>query len=709
MQQWHAGPPPGQNLFELSSVFSANGLAPQVAFTKTQPNRYSSHRNVRSKRTVNNDHRISAGTEQMGQQGHANHRSSHNSQIQQIHHHQIIHSQQPTLASGNPKATSILGHGGNNTINNKSSEGHHSNKIYNKDDRSLAVSSNVLHFTQHHYHHQHHNHHHHQQQQPQPQMQQQLQQQQHQQQQQQQIQHTQQSTQSQPQPSVQQTNSQTQIQQPQASQISQPQQQENDVNNTVVAPPANNKSIENDDNISHRPPGSINKEQWPPRYRRRRKDEDSNGNPRLNNNINTGQNKTSATSPNQPSLSKENSSSNATHNANRSSTQFDLEASAFPPLPGLEVSTQSNNNGNTIQQATTITTKVAIVSTEIVPEISLQNNTSAWGENRLADVVKGTAKTKSKADKDTNSSTRSSSASPPPINANIGSTNTCPNSINEVISGTHTTTSSTNPMLDIGTAQLEQHSPTANDLVLQNSTLALTPPFSPDTNTNNKLNLPVIKCTTADKSTKTDESFLNGTVTSNTTDNNSHGNICNSHTISVNSTTSPITTNAATMTSSEVSISNLKISSGIVPAITPLQANTPATTKTATQPKQHMGKPNSNNNNNNNKMPNAAGTPSIPPPSNNVQTPIQHNAQTSIPQTAISTELPASSVRLSYAQVAQHHKERLQKEKIETQQAHPEKDGSYNNNNNNNKKKDSPPNSRVSSQFGGDSRDRGGE
>lgn len=60
MQAWPAAPPPGQNYYELSSVFSANGLAPQVSYGASKPHvpRYnSSHRpNIRNKRN-NHDHR----------------------------------------------------------------------------------------------------------------------------------------------------------------------------------------------------------------------------------------------------------------------------------------------------------------------------------------------------------------------------------------------------------------------------------------------------------------------------------------------------------------------------------------------------------------------------------------------------------------------------------------------------------------------------
>lgn len=73
MQPWPA-PPPGQNYinYELSNVFSANGLTPQVSFAaKGQSQRYTSgggggHRNsnVRNKRTSNMS---SSGTDHRSQ------------------------------------------------------------------------------------------------------------------------------------------------------------------------------------------------------------------------------------------------------------------------------------------------------------------------------------------------------------------------------------------------------------------------------------------------------------------------------------------------------------------------------------------------------------------------------------------------------------------------------------------------------------------
>lgn len=114
MQAWPPAPPPGQNYYELSSVFSANGLAPQVSYGASKPHvpRYnSSHRpNIRNKRN-NHDHRPHNSADpnpqqQQNQNVNPGHRSIHGSSgsiHQQPHHvtnqppipnqHNLIHNQ----------------------------------------------------------------------------------------------------------------------------------------------------------------------------------------------------------------------------------------------------------------------------------------------------------------------------------------------------------------------------------------------------------------------------------------------------------------------------------------------------------------------------------------------------------------------------------------------------------------------------------------
>lgn len=101
MQAWPPAPPPGQNYYELSSVFSANGLAPQVSYGAAKPHvpRYNAnHRpNIRNKRN-NHDHRPHNSVDpnqqqQQNQNVNPGHRSIHGSSgsiHQQPHHHNPI-------------------------------------------------------------------------------------------------------------------------------------------------------------------------------------------------------------------------------------------------------------------------------------------------------------------------------------------------------------------------------------------------------------------------------------------------------------------------------------------------------------------------------------------------------------------------------------------------------------------------------------------
>ncbi|KAK2588881.1 hypothetical protein KPH14_001745 [Odynerus spinipes] len=78
-----------------------------------------------------------------------------------------------------------------------------------------------------------------------------------------------------------------------------------------------------------------------------------------------------------PSIRESTASSNNNTQYNRG-VQFDLEASAFPPLPGLDADLTKSHNA----------------STEAV------NNDSSQSQNRLSDVVKGTAKLKNIKEKE---------------------------------------------------------------------------------------------------------------------------------------------------------------------------------------------------------------------------------------------------------------------------------------------------------------------
>lgn len=72
--------------------------------------------------------------------------------------------------------------------------------------------------------------------------------------------------------------------------------------------------------------------------------------------------------------------------------EFDLEDSAFPPLPGFEAGAMAS-----VSKPTTFTTN-AVETIQHNSNADAQMLQTHWGENRLADVVKGTAKTKGSKD-----------------------------------------------------------------------------------------------------------------------------------------------------------------------------------------------------------------------------------------------------------------------------------------------------------------------
>lgn len=126
----------------------------------------------------------------------------------------------------------------------------------------------------------------------------------------------------------------------------------------------------------------------------------------------------------------------------RSGVQFDLEASAFPPLPGLD-------------------TDLGKTSVDV-------SGNSGVEQNRLSDVVKGTAKLKAIKDKDN----QQQQQQPPPANA---SRSASPGA--STVEAQSTLANSMNP------ANALVLNPPANnensaDAVL--STVTLTPPSSPD-------------------------------------------------------------------------------------------------------------------------------------------------------------------------------------------------------------------------------------
>lgn len=162
-----------------------------------------------------------------------------------------------------------------------------------------------------------------------------------------------------------------------------------------------------------------------------------------------------------PPIRESNTASNSQYNRG---VQFDLEAAAFPPLPGLDADTAKPHNA----------------STETASTDSLQSH---W-ENRLSDVVKGTAKLKSTKDKEpaagvaqqyhqqqqqpTNNSSRSASpgsSAGGPLGASETVANPGASSAMPAVSAPSNTNSSAS-------------NTDSADIAL--STITLTPPSSPD-------------------------------------------------------------------------------------------------------------------------------------------------------------------------------------------------------------------------------------
>lgn len=489
---------------------------------------------------------------------------------------------------------------------------------------------------------------------------------------------------------------------------------------------------------SHRPLPTSGKEQWIPR-RRRRKDEEINASARSSNsssgNAGSHHTKISPASPNQPAFSGNNRDATTSGSSGASSghtinnrpmaqqQQFDLAESSFPPLPVLDQNiptstaapTNQNvtNNVSKLTEGTTSDVAIPLDATSNKLVTAIVPSTAAWGESRLADVVKGTvSKTKSnKTDKDLHSDTRSNSASPTPASHqnqqhSVGSQKSNDNS--------HTVISvKTIQNLDISLAQRsggaggEQQ--TDGELnVLQGSTVALTPPFSPEqcvaqtattNNPNNKIKPPVIiKCTTADKSTKTDESLLNGLTSNASSSPSSAENASTIQNQLLNSSFENIsvgggvatTTSVATMTSMETNYGSAssiaKTSIGLVVSTSTMTTSLP---KAHTQQyKQNTSKPiqqqhkSSTNNPSQTQVFISQTHPisSSPASPGSVHQNENFTSLASPPLTnnaIVDQNAASSSARLSYAQVAQHNKELLSKtaepQLVQTQQQQSDK------------------------------------
>ncbi|XP_046817195.1 la-related protein Larp4B isoform X1 [Vespa crabro] len=187
-----------------------------------------------------------------------------------------------------------------------------------------------------------------------------------------------------------------------------------------------------------------------------------------------------------PSIRESTVSNNNNTQYNRG-VQFDLEASAFPPLPGLDADL----------------TKIHNTSVETV------NNDSSQSQNRLSDVVKGTAKLKNIKEKDsaTNYQQLANSSRPASPGSSAGGHNT---GLLEATTGSGGANTPAVPTVSISNPSASNTDST--DIAL--STITLTPPSSPD-----KYSSFLLKCT-ADRSIKTDDlNMMNGVdeaITTNT-------------------------------------------------------------------------------------------------------------------------------------------------------------------------------------------------
>lgn len=348
--------------------------------------------------------------------------------------------------------------------------------------------------------------------------------------------------------------------------------------------------------------------------------------------------------------------SNMTEMSNSKGAEFDLVEEAFPPLPGMDTGSQSLKQSHSANN-TSDSVHCHNVMDGSHGHQANQNNShqqaahhhqpqhhhhhqppqGLWGENRLADVVKGTAKSKS-ASTTTSTNTNAAPSSNLSNNNNnnnasaviVGSSNS--NAAGAAASSSSSSSNNNNygsesPRVSSPNNSLQSHynvgcnrqsgssgaasistasvgvGASSSELKeadgdIQLSTVTLTPPSSPE-----KL-VPVMqtKCTMADKSTKTDDALLSNDLDS--------------------LPPCPTTTNAATMTTV------------VVPTEAPSRSVQVASSSTNMM-KSHMPVHRQDSNRQQHT--------SSPPPL---------------------TDYSGNPPRMSYAQVAQHHKDaHAQKEK----------------------------------------------
>ncbi|XP_072397103.1 uncharacterized protein Larp4B isoform X3 [Diabrotica undecimpunctata] len=297
----------------------------------------------------------------------------------------------------------------------------------------------------------------------------------------------------------------------------------------------------------------VAKEVIPPRHRRKKRDEDG-------------------------ALNGQSVQTQTREPVNSRGTEFDLIEEAFPPLPGLDMGSQPNYKHQVTNSILEVTlSSQSLIETQPVPQ------QGHWGENRLADVVKGTAKFKGSS---VGGSSKESSS---------GGGDDSPRAVSpQHFPLCNQTTRQNSVSTSTGPLDCKDVSSESGDIQL--STVTLTPPSSPE-----KLvpALP-IKCTMADKSTKTDDVLLNGDL----------------------DVPCPTTTNAATMTT-------------VVPTEAPSRSGVAVTTTNST--KNHIPVHRQDS-----KSETSRHVSISPPPM---------------------IDYSGNPPRKSYAQVAQHHKDaHVQKE-----------------------------------------------
>lgn len=217
---------------------------------------------------------------------------------------------------------------------------------------------------------------------------------------------------------------------------------------------------------------SINKEPLPPRHRRsRRKDED----------MVIGNQQPPAATQRDALMSR--------------GAQFDLEEASFPPLPGIQhyitymehlyvgckhITKHVSLVNKGFESGTQTSKPVVAVETPSAPV----EQASHWGENRLADVVKGTAKPKSNSSggggsssctKDMASTVTTESDSPRPQS---------PQTSQPTVASVSVTAPPLPEQKDAATSSScdlpSTSSPSAVTAIVASSTVTLTPPSSPE-------------------------------------------------------------------------------------------------------------------------------------------------------------------------------------------------------------------------------------